>query len=220
MWKIITTGIVVVVGFVLFFVAPIVKASYVVDEPYQTTEIYYEKEPFTKTETYTEREPFTRTEYYTESEPYNKSVPVEYIVVASSGSDYFWSTGFRCYVRIKNTDTQSGIFSVRFELILKGGAQTTQNASKYIAIGETQEIETIYKGAYLGSWSYYITPPTKTIVSVKDVQKTQQVTEYRDVQKTRLITEWRDVAKQREVTKIQSVVHYKKVSPYEYITKY
>ncbi len=181
---------------IVFCFVPIKQVSYTATESYQATETYYEKEPFTTYETYTERE------------PYSKSVPIDYLVTNTEGYDYFWSAGFDARVWIKNTDLKSGTFTVDYYLTLEGGAQTTKSASKYIAISETEKVEVSYSGAYLASWTYSVTPPTKTI------------TDYRDVEKTREVVEYRDVSKQRTVWKERPVTRYKYVSMLEYLTSY
>jgi len=229
---------------IVFCVVPLKTVAYTVDERYQTTETYYvsepyvvqepytELEPYTDIETYYETEPFTTYETYTEREPYNKSVPIDYIVTSKGSYSYFWSTGFDVWVNVKNTDLKSGTFTVVFNLRLEGGAKTTKSASKYIAIGDTEKVEVSYKGAWLSSYTYSITPPTKTVTDYRNVEKTREVVEYRDVEKTREIikyrpvtrykevTKYRDVPKQRTVWKEKPVRRYKKVSLLEYLTSY
>jgi len=221
-----------VIAAILIFVAPLKTVSYTATEKYQTTETYYVKEsytaeePYTELETYYEKEPFTTYETYTEREPYNKSIPIDYIVTSKGSYSYFWSTGFDAWVNIKNTDLKSGTFTVVFNLTLKGGAKTTKSASKYIAIGDTEKVQVSYAGAWLSSYTYSITPPTKTVTEYRDVQKTREVVEYRDVQKTREVTKYRtvtkykDVPRQRTVWKERAVIRYKKVSLFEYLRSY
>ena len=199
---------IVVIAAILIFAVPFKTVSYTATERYQTTESY------TETETYYEKEPFTTYETYTEREPYNKSIPIDYIVTSKGSYSYFWSTGFDVWVNIKNTDLKSGTFTVVFNLTLQGGAKTTESASKYIAIGDTEKVEVSYTGAWLSSYTYSITPPTKTVTEYRDVQKTREVVEYRDVEKTR------DVPMQRTVWKDRPVIRYKKVSLFEYLTSY
>ncbi len=221
-WK--TVGIILgsllAAAAIVICAVPLKTVSHVVTEKYQDTETYYVTEPYTVTETYYEEEAFPRTEIYTEREAYNKSVPVDYIVTDKGGYNYFWTVGFDAWVDIKNTDIKSGTFTVSFRLTLEGGALTTKSASKYIAIGDTEKVEVSYRGAYLDTFSYSITPPTKTVPGYRDVQKTREVIEYRDVEKTRQVTKYRDVPKERTVWKERPVTRYKKVSFLEYLTSY
>ena len=222
MWKKVGIGLgaTLLVAVLVFCFAPIKRVSYTVDERYQTTETYYVTESYTDIETYYEKEPFTTYETYTEREPYNKSVPIDYLITKIEGYNYFWTTGFDARVWIKNTDLKSGTFTVDYNLILEGGAKITKSASKYITIGETDKVEVSYSGGYLSSWTYSVTPPTKTVTDYRDVEKTREVIEYRDVEKTREVTKDRDVPKQRTVWKTRPVTRYKNVSMLEYLTRY
>ena len=222
MWKklVIGLGSTLLVFLIVFCLVPVKEVSYTVTERYQATETYYVSEPYTDIETYYEKEPFTTYETYTEREPYNNSVPIDYLVTNKEGYNYFFTTGFDARVWIKNTDLKSGAFTVLFNLTLQGGAKTTRSASKYITIGETEKVQVSYSGAYLSSFTYSITPPTKTIIAYRDVQKTREVTEYRDVEKTREVTKYRDVPKQRTVWKTRPATRYKNVSMLEYLTSY
>lgn len=217
---IILGAVLVIATIIVVCAVPLKTVSYTVTERYQTTETYYVTEPYTETETYYEKEPFTRTETYTEREPYNKSVPIDYLVTSKGSYTYFWTTGFDAWVYIKNTDLKSGTFTVLFNLTLKGGARTTKSASKYIAIGETEKVQVSYRGAYLSSFTYSVTPPTKTITAYRDVQKTREVIEYRNVQKTREVIKYRDVPKERTVWKERPVRRFKDVSLLEYLIGY
>lgn len=192
----ILVAVLVIATIIVVCAVPLKTVSYTVTERYQTTETYYVTEPYTDTETYTERE------------PYNKSVPIDYIVTSKGVYSYFWSTGFDVWVNIKNTDLKSGTFSVVFNLTLRGGAKATKTASKYIAIGDTEKVQVGYSGAWLSSYRYSVTPPTKT------------VTDYRDVRKTREVVKLREVPKQRTVWKERPATRFKKVSMLEYSIGY
>jgi len=223
---------------IIFCSVPAKEVSYTVIEEYQTTETYYvtepyiEQEPYTEIEIYYEKEPFTTYETYTEREPYDKSVPIESLVDDDNGKPYFYtywlSTGFNAWVNIRNTDSKSGTFSVVFNLTLKGGATITRSASKYIVIGDTEEVKVSYSGAWpdASRSTYSVIPPTKTVTGYRDVQKTREVIEYRDVEKTRevtkyrLVTKYRDVAKQRTVWKEKPATRFKKVPLLDYLLHY
>lgn len=213
---VLTTLLVAVIALIVVAAAvPMVTVAYSVEEPYETTETYYVQEAYTVQETYSEKEPFTVLETYTERVPYNRQVPVSYLVTKTEGYNYFWSAGCDARVWLRNTDIQSGNFRVDFHLLLEGGASAERTATEYIAIGDTVMVEGKYSGAYLSSWTYTVTSPTKTVTDYRDEQKTRRVTEYRDVQKTRDVTRFRDVAKQRTVTKVRAVTKYKKITPFQ-----
>lgn len=201
-------GVIIAIAVITICVLPLVTVPYVVDVSYEDTETYYVKEA------YIVQEPYTWTETYTEREPYNKSVPIDYQVIDKRIYNWFWSTGSDVSITIRNTDVKSGTFSVKFYLTLKGGATTTKKASKYIALGDTEEVQVKYSGGYVSTFSYDVTPPTKTVVDYRDVEKTRQVTEDRDV------TKYRDVPKQRTVTKHRQETRHKKVTVLEYLINY
>lgn len=189
--------IVVCVVFVALIVVaaavPMVTVAYSVEEPYETTETYYVQEAYTVQETYYERE------------PYNKQVPVNYLVTRKESYNWFWTVGCDVRVWIRNADTQSGYFTVNFHLVLKGGARTDRTVSQYIALGDTVLVEGKYSGAYLSSFTYDITPPTKIVVDYRDVAKTRDVTKYRDVPKTRTVTKVRTVTRYKNITLFASL---------------
>lgn len=207
MWKRlgIVFGSLIVAAAIVVCAVPLKTVSYTVEVPYEATETYYVEEA------YTVREPYTRIETYMEREPYNKSVPIDYIVTSKGIYDWFWSTGSDVWVTIRNSDAKSGYFYVKFFLTIKGGASTTKTGSRYIAIGEGKRVQIKYSGGYVSSFTYSITPPTKTVIDYRDVPKTREVTEYRDV------TKYRDVPKQRTVTKTRQETRYKEVSILEYL---
>ena len=172
---------------------PMVRVAYSVEEPYETTETYYVQEAYTVPETYYERE------------PYNKQVTVNYRVTKTESYNWFWTVGCDVRVWIRNADTQSGYFTVNFHLVLQGGARTDRTVSQYIALGDTVLVEGKYSGAYLSSWTYDITPPTKIVVDYRDVAKTRDVTKYRDVPKTRTVTKVRTVTRYKKITLFASL---------------
>lgn len=179
MWKIIVPIIVVLVAVVILFAVPLKTVAYDVNVPYEEVETYVEKEPFQRIETYVEKE------------PYILNVPAEYRVIEASSSNWFFTSGSDLWVTILNADTQSGTFNVVFDITLRGGAKATQSGSNYIAIGQQKTILVKYSGAAVDRFTYNITPPSKTVTSVRDVQKQRTVTDYRDVQKQRTITKVR-----------------------------
>lgn len=212
-------GVAIAIAAIVICAIPLKPISYTANVPYKVVETYYVSEPYQVQEKYTVEEPYTRTETYWEREPYIKYVPIDYIVTKKEIYQW-WSTGSDARVYIRNTDIKSGLFYVTFHLVLRGGAVTTKSASKYIVIGDTEKVEVKYAGARIDSFTYAITPPTKTVTDYRDVKRTRLVTEYRDVTKYRTVTKYRDVEKQRTVTKYRQETRYKDVSLLDYWLNY
>ena len=209
-WKALAIGLGSALTFLILFFcfASIKEVSYTVDERYQTTETYY------VSEAYTVDEPYTDIETYYETEAYDESVPIDYVVTGEEGYNYFGGGGFYVRVYIKNTDSTSGTFTVIFDLTLEGGVKDTESKSKYIAAGKEEKLTVSYHGASLRSFTYSVTPPTKTVTAYRDVEKTREVIKYRPVIK------YRDVPKERTVWKTRPVTRWKKVSMLEYLRSY
>ena len=208
-WKPLAIGLGSALAFLLVFcLAPIKVVSYTVDEMYQTTETYY------VTEAYTVEEPYVDIEIYYETEPYDKSVPIDYVVTGEEGYNYFGGGGFYVRVYIKNTDSISGTFTVIFDLTLEGGVKDTESKSKYIAAGKTEMLTVSYHGAALRSFTYSITPPTKTVTAYRDVPKTREVIKYQPVIK------YRYVPKERTVWEPRPATRWEMVSMLEYLRSY
>lgn len=208
-WKPLAIGLGSALAFLLVFcLAPVQVVSYTVDEMYQTTETYY------VTEAYTVEEPYVDIEIYYETEPYDKSVPIDYLVTGEEWYNYFGGGGFYARVYIENTDSISGTFTVVFDLTLEGGVKDTESKSKYIAAGKTEMLTVSYHGAALRSFTYSITPPTKTVTAYRDVPKTREVIKYQPVIK------YRYVPKERTVWETRPATRWKKVSMLEYLRSY
>jgi hypothetical protein len=194
-WKPLAIGLGSALAFLLVFcLAPVKVVSYTVDEMYQTTETYY------VTEAYTVEEPYVDIEIYYETEPYDKSVPIDYVVTGEEGYNYFGGGGFYVRVYIKNT--------------LEGGVKDTESKSKYIAAGKTEMLTVSYHGAALRSFTYSITPPTKTVTAYRDVPKTREVIKYQPVIK------YRYVPKERTVWETRLATRWKMVPMLEYLRSY
>jgi len=221
MFKKLTIGLgaFIAVAAIVVCTIPLMAVHYAVDVSYEDTETYYIKEQYTVREPYTVQELYTRTENYTEREPYNKSVPIDYVVTDEGIYEPSCGGGYYTRVSIKNTDVKSGSFRVTFRIFIHGVGTSIQNASTYIAAGDTQRVE-VYSSGDVRSFTYSITAPTKTVVDYRDVVKTRQVTEYRDVTKYRDVIEYRDVPKQRTVTKTRQEIRSKKVTLLDYLLHY
>lgn len=186
---------------------PLVAIHYAVDVSYEDTETYYIKEQYTVQEPYTVQELYTGTENYTDREPYNKSVPIDYVVTDEGIYEPSCGGGYYTRVSIKNTDVKSGAFRVTFRIFIHGVGTSIQNASTYIAAGDTQRVE-VYTSGDVRSFNYLITTPTKTVVDYRDVVKTRQVTEYRDVPKQRTVTKTRQETRSKKLTLLDYSLHY------------
>ena len=208
-WKVIAIGLAVALAAVVICAVPLKTVSYVVSVPYQDIEAVYIEEE------YTVSEPYTKIETYTEKEPYDKSVPINYIVTDEESYNWFWGgTGANVWIKIRNADVESGYFYVEFHLMIAGDGTETKTASRYIAVGQEEKVQVLYRDGYVSSFTYSITPPTKTVTEVRDVQKTREVVDYRDV------TRYRCVPEEHPVIKIREETRYKKVPIREYLITY
>ena len=205
-WKVIAIGLAVALAAAVVICAvPLKTVSYVVSVPYQDTETVYVREE------YTVSEPYTKTETYTEKEPYYKSVPIDYVVTGEQSYDpCLGGIGSNAWIKIRNADCKSGYFYVDFYLTIAGGETETKTTSRYIAVGEERKVKVLYRHSYVSSFTYSITPPTKTVIDVRDVQKTREVVDYRNVTRYRCVPEERPVIETR----------YKKVPILEYLLNY
>ena len=220
-WKPLAIGLGSALAFTLVFcLAPVKAVSYTTDESYQTTETYYVTEPYIWDEPYADTEPYTEIETYYEKELYEEAVPIDYLVTGEEGYNYFGGEGFYVRVYIKNTDVISGDFTVLFDLTLHGGSKTTESKTKYIAAGKEEKLTVSYHGAALSSFTYTVTPPTRTINTYRYVEKTGEVTKYRPVIKYRQTTAYRCVPEERTVWKTRPVTGWKRVSMLEYLRSY
>ena len=220
-WKPLAIGLGSALAFMLVFcLAPVKAVSYTADERYQTTETYYVSEPYTWEEPYVATEPYTDIETYYEKEPYEEAVPIDYLVTGEEGYNYFGGGGFYVRVYIKNTDAIGGDFTVLFELTLHGGSKDTESKTKYIAAGKEEKLTISYHGAALSSFTYSVTPPTRTVTVYGYVEKTREVTKYRPVIKYRQTTAYRCVPEERTVWKTRPVTVWKRVSMLEYLRSY
>jgi len=220
-WKPLAIGLGSALAFLLVFcLAPVKWVSYAADETYQATETYYVSEPYTWEEPFVDTEPYTEIETYYEMEPREEAVPIDYVVTGDEGYNYFGGGGFYVRVYIKNTDVIGGDFTVLFDLTLHGGSKTTESKTKYIAAGREEKLTLSYRGAAMSSFTYSITPPTKTATVYREVEKTREVVKYRPVVKYREVTEYRCVPEERTVWKTRPVTGWKRVPMLEYLRSY
>ena len=157
---------------------------------------YTEQESYEEREPYKEQEEYLKTEYYTETVPIDVEVPLKYD--SERGTIYNCASIFDYYscidVAIMNLDTVGGIFKVKCkyrtlndvmydyeESYVKPGDISAVTCSMNLDKNEDVEI------------TYEVTPPTKTIVEHKEVQRERQVTAYRLVTKYRMVTKYRTI---------------------------
>jgi len=220
-WKPLVIGLGSALAFTLVFcLAPVKWVSYTADETYQATETYYVSEPYIWEEPFVDTEPYTEIETYYEMERCEEAVPIDYLVTGDEGYNYFGGGGFYVRVYIKNTDVIGGDFTVLFDLTLHGGSKTTKSKSKYIEAGREEKLTLSYHGATLSSFTYSVTPPTKTATVYREVGKTREVVKYRPVVKYREVTEYRYVPEERTVWKTRPVTGWKRVPMLEYLRSY
>ena len=216
-------GSALLVFVVIFCVAPVKTVSYTVTEKYSAAETYYVKEPYTETETYYEEEPFATYETYTEREPYERPIPIDYEINYEGFFSNYYSESkafTNAWVSIRNTDTEGGAFSVEFHLALKDGGEALVHGSAHVKAGTSETLEISYNGEFVDSFSFVVTPPTKTITEYREVEKTKEVTEYRTVTKRRDVVKYKDVPRQRTVWKERPVARSKKVTLLQYFLHY
>jgi hypothetical protein len=184
---------VVVAALLILFLAPVVPAKYIEQEPYAANETYVEQEPYIANET------------YYEAQPYVTTAPLSYTVAGTAIQGVAGQIASDCIVIINNTDSNSGTFTVTYFLVTMGGATATQYSSQFIAGGTQQGVWLRHTGDYIRTFTYSVTPPTKQVIQYYNVQKTREVTKYKDVQKTREVVLYRDVEKTKWVTVIDRI---------------
>ncbi len=229
MWRKLSTGgkaltIVVaalVVIILVFSFVPIMKVAYEVEESYTATESYYEKYEYTVEEEYTVMEPYTDIEISCDVEPCTEYIPIDYIIISGQGVNYFGFDGKpACWVELtlKNTDTESGDFTVEFLITLQNNSHITISGTNYIEAGSTRTITAYHTEPLktLYSFSYSVTAPQKQDLSYheEEVIKSREVTVFGEVDKVEYIPVEVTVLETRTVTA------YKRVSLLNYLISY
>lgn len=227
---VIVAVIVLVVGFV-----PII------DVPYQDTETYYEDEPYEATEVYYETQPlaYEVVESYTDTESYKerRRIVIGGIVFQDEVVEVFYPVS--C-VALKNKDSVSGTFAVRFACYAMDRSSAAQlchpdfDFTEYLAAEDqgayldsldwdklSLEQFVFFAGKYNGEEELTLEPgQTETAkYSAQDIDLDEQVWEWdytiaegtKEVEKERTVTEYRQVERERIVTR------YEKGSIFEYL---
>ena len=166
---------------ILIFLALLVIAGVVISFAPLMTVTHYTSEPYTTTETY----------YVTET--ISENIPLTYEVVDTRLYQWWWRLSSDCTVTIKNTDTQAGFFRVEFNMVtqttdISSSKTITKAAWRSIAPAKQEDITVRDEGAYLDSFTYTVTPPTKEITTSQQVPKTREIVQYREVTKTEKVT--------------------------------
>ena len=69
-----------------------------------------------KSVTYSELEPYITTETYYVTETSTEEIPLDYKVIDTKISNWYWRVSSDCIVTIKNTDVESGYFRIEFNM--------------------------------------------------------------------------------------------------------
>ncbi|HUU88111.1 MAG TPA: hypothetical protein VMX17_10210 [Candidatus Glassbacteria bacterium] len=204
--------VIIIVALIIFAIIPTS-----VTVPYKKLEKY--QESYTEQETYEVQVPYDvqlskqvqvpydDIEYYTESEPYIDIVPISFSIVEARYDNYFLTPPSYVWVTIKNGDTTSGTFSVKFDITTVGGATITKYANEYILSGEEKQVKASLDDK-VKTYQYYVTPPTKEVTKYHDVQKSRTVTKYRQETQYFTETQYSTETSTRDVTKTRPAERY------------
>jgi hypothetical protein len=145
------------------------------------------------TMTYYETEQYTTTETYYVTEVHTEEVPLAYEIFDTQMYGYYWRISSECTVIIKNTDTESGYFRVQFHMKTRATDITpsqwlTKAAWRFVEAGKGNDITVRHDGAYLESFTYLVTPPTKQVTTYSEVPKTREILQSQEVEKTKKVT--------------------------------
>jgi hypothetical protein len=146
-----------------------------------------------KSVTYSESVPYTTTETYYVTETNTEEVPLNYKVIDTKISNWYWRVYSDCTVTIRNTDVNSGYFRIAFNMvtqftILTPSKTVTKAAWQFLAPGEQKDVTVRHEGDYVGNFTYSITPPTREVTTSEQVPKTIEIINYDEVVKTKKIT--------------------------------
>ena len=146
-----------------------------------------------KSVTYSESVPYITTETYYVTEPHTEEVPLDYKIIDTKISNWYWRLASDCSVTIRNTDIDSGYFRIEFNMVTQAtdtspSHAVTKAALQFLAPGKQENVTVRHEGDYMGNFTYSITPPTRDITTSAQVPKTKEVTNYREVEKTKKVT--------------------------------
>jgi hypothetical protein len=143
-----------------------------------------------KSVTYHESEPYVTTETYYVTETQTEEIPLDYKVIDTKISNWYWRVSSDCSVTLKNTDVEGGYFRIAFNMTTQStdvapSKTVTKAAWQFLAPGKQEDVTVRHEGNYIGNLTYSITPPTKEVTTSQQVPKTREVTNYRKVEKTK-----------------------------------
>jgi len=166
---------------ILIVIAILVIASAVISAAPLKSVTYYESEPYVTTETY----------YVTETS--TEEIPLDYKVIDTKISNWYWRVSSDCSVTIKNTDVESGYFRIEFNMAtlatdVAPSKKVTKAAWQFLAPGKQEDVTVRHEGDYIGNFTYSITPPTREVTTSQQVPKTREIVNYREVAKTKKVT--------------------------------
>ena len=166
---------------ILIVIAILVIASAVISAAPLKSVTYYESEPYVTTETY----------YVTETS--TEEIPLDYKVINTKISNWYWRVSSDCSVTIRNTDIDSGYFRIAFNMVTQAtdvapSKKVTKAAWQFLAPGKQEDVTVRHEGDYIGNFTCSITPPTREITTSQQVPKTREIVNYREVAKTKKVT--------------------------------
>ena len=166
---------------ILIVIAILVIASAVISAAPLKSVTYYESEPYVTTETY----------YVTETS--TEEIPLDYKVIDTKISNWYWRVSSDCSVTIKNIDVESGYFRIAFNMVTQAtdvapSKKVTKAAWQFLAPGKQEDVTVRHEGDYIGNFTCSITPPTREITTSQQVPKTREIVNYREVAKTKKVT--------------------------------
>jgi hypothetical protein len=165
----IAIAILIVAAGIVLSIAPLKSVTYYESEPYVTTETYY------VTETHTEE------------------IPLNYTVIDTEISNFYWRVSSDCTVTLRNTDIDSGYFRIAFNMVTQAtdtspSHTVTKAAWQFLAPGKQADVTVRHEGDYIGNFTCSITPPIREVTTSRQVPKTKEVINYREVVKTKKVT--------------------------------
>lgn len=146
-----------------------------------------------KSVTYYESVPYITTEIYYVTETSTEEIPLDYKVIDTKISNWYWRVSSDCSVTIRNTDIDSGYFRIAFNMVTQAtdvapSKTVTKAAWQFLAPGKQADVTVRHEGDYIGNFTYSITPPTREVTTSQQVPKTREIVNYREVAKTKKVT--------------------------------
>jgi hypothetical protein len=143
-----------------------------------------------KSVTYHESEPYITTETYYVTETQTEEIPLDYKIIGTKITNWYWRVSSDCSVTLKNTDSEGGYFRIAFDMAtlatdVAPSRTVTKAAWQFLAPGKQEDVTVRHEGNYIGNLTYSITPPTKEVTTSQQVPKTREVINYREVEKTK-----------------------------------